>query len=72
MDVSDVKVTDDDGFSVLQHDDQSKEHHHEGTNLDQSCRSARSCFQYLHQEPGHVARCSRLRDVVGTFFVSFN
>ena len=23
------------------HDDQSKEHHHEGANLDQSCRSAR-------------------------------
>ena len=29
-------------------DDQSKEHHHEGANLDQSCRSARSCFQCLH------------------------
>ena len=32
-------------------DDQSKEHHHEGANLDQSCRSARSCFQEtLHDE----------------------
>ena len=26
---------------VTNHDDQSKEHHHEGANLDQSCRSAR-------------------------------
>ena len=51
VDVSDVKVLDEDGFLSLQHDDQSKEHHHEGANLDQSCRSARSCFQYLHTEP---------------------
>ena len=41
MDVHDVKVVDEDGFSVLQHDDQSKEHHHEGANSEQSCRSAR-------------------------------
>ena len=26
---------------VTKHDDQNKEHHHEGANLDQSCRSAR-------------------------------
>ena len=32
-------------------DDQSKEHHSEGANLDQLCRSARSCFQeMLHDE----------------------
>ena len=31
MNVSDVMVT----------DEESKEHHHEGANLDQSCRSAR-------------------------------
>ena len=26
---------------ITKHDDQSKEHHHEGANLDQSCRSER-------------------------------
>ena len=32
-------------------DDQSKEHHHEGANLDLSCRSGKSCFQEtLHDE----------------------
>ena len=30
---------------VTNHDDQSKEHHHEGANLDQSCRSERSIVQ---------------------------
>ena len=34
--VGDVKVTDEDGFSLLQHDDQSHEHHHEGGIMDQS------------------------------------
>ena len=32
-------------------DDRRKEHHHEGSNVDQSCHSARSCFQEtLHDE----------------------
>ena len=33
----------------MQHDDQSKEQHREGANLDQSCRSARLCFSICIQ-----------------------
>ena len=36
-------------------DDQSKEHHHEGANLDQSCRSARSCCQETLQDECVIA-----------------
>jgi len=49
MNVSDVKVTVEDVYLSSLHDDQSKEHHHEGANLDQSCRSARSCFSICIQ-----------------------
>ena len=33
----DVKMTDENDFLSKKHDDQSKEHHHEGANLDQWC-----------------------------------
>ena len=65
MDVNDEKVTDEDGFSVLQHDDQSKEHHHEGAKLDQSCRSARSCFQYLADRQATVSRLASTDQLAG-------
>ena len=35
--VSDAKMTDEDSFLSRQRDDQSKEPHHEGANLDQPC-----------------------------------
>ena len=42
MNVSDVKVTDEDGFSVSQQNNQSEQQDCDGANLDQSCRSART------------------------------
>ena len=36
-------------FHVQQHDDQGKEHHHEGANLDQLCRQ-RDCVQPSHSD----------------------
>ena len=56
VDVSDTKVTDEDGF-VSRSIDQSKEHHHEGANLDQSCGQrdcVSTCFRTL------ALRCTRV------------
>ena len=49
MDVCDEKVTDEVGFSVQQHDDQSIEHPLEGTYLDQS-RGQRVCVSASHPD----------------------
>ena len=48
-------------FSVLQHDDQSKEHH-EGANLDQSCRSARFIVEKCPMRYESIRRHSRCVD----------
>ena len=42
-------MIDEDGFSVQQNDDQSKEHPHEGTYLDQS-RGQRVCVSAVHPD----------------------
>ena len=45
---------------VTKHDDQSKEHHREEANLDQSCRSARFIVEKCpmrHESIGRHSRC---------------
>ena len=39
---------------VAKHDDQSKEHHHEGANLDQSCRSERFVVEKCPMRYGSI------------------
>ena len=49
MDWSDVKGRERGWLSVLQHDDQSEEHHCEGVHLDQSCRQ-RNCVPVVRPD----------------------
>ena len=60
--------------NVTKHDDQSKEHHHEGANLDQSCRSAKFIVEKwsneirVNRKSTHV----EIHDGDGTFPFLFN
>jgi len=51
---------------VTKHDDQSKEHHHEGANLDQSCRSTK-IICYLKKDQSDFLEERRQKDLVNEF-----
>ena len=51
---------------VTKHDDHSKEHHHDGANLDQSCRSTK-IISYLKEDQFEFLEERRQKDLVNEF-----
>ena len=69
MDVtSNVKMTDEDSFLSRSMMNQSEEHHHEGANLDQSCRSTKIICYLKEDQSLFLER--RLKDLVNEFAAS--
>ena len=67
MDVtSDVEMTDENDFLFRSMMNQSKEHHHERANLDQSCRSTK-IICYLKKDQSEFLEERRLKDLVNEF-----
>ena len=66
MNVSHVKVTDEDDFLSRSMMNQNKDHHHEGTNLDQSCRSTK-IICYLKEDQSEFLEERRQKDLVNEF-----
>ena len=70
MDVtSDVKVTDEDGFLSRGIMNESKEHDHEGANLDQSCCSTK-IICYLREDQSEFLEERRQKDLATEFAAS--
>ena len=67
MDVtSDVKMTNENDFLSRSMMNQSKEHHHEGANLDQSCHSTK-IICYLKEDQSEFLEDRRHKDLVNEF-----
>ena len=63
---NDLKVTDENDFLSHSMMNQSEEHHHEGANLDLSCRSTKNIC-YLKEDPFEFLEERRLKDLVNEF-----
>ena len=67
MDVtSDVKMPEENDFLSRSMMNQSEEHHHEGANLDQSCRSTK-IICYLKEDQSEFLEDRRQKDLVNEF-----